>query len=88
MAFSLRRDLIVEDLVGRRLARELPALSVGLEHVEMARANATRGREERPSLKEIADRAAAEAERQAIRLALQATRGRVPNVLTRNRPPR
>jgi len=39
----------------------------------MARANATR--EPRPSLKEIADRAAAEAERQAIRLALQATRG-------------
>ena len=39
----------------------------------MARANATR--EQRPSLKEIADRAAAEAERQAIRLALQATRG-------------
>ena len=29
----------------------------------------------RPSLKEIADRAVAEAERQAIRLALQATRG-------------
>ena len=39
----------------------------------MARANATR--EQRPSLKEIADRATAEAERQAIRLALQATRG-------------
>ena len=39
----------------------------------MARANATR--EQRPSLKEIADRAAAEAERQAIRLALHATRG-------------
>ena len=32
-------------------------------------------REVRPSLKEIADRAAAEAERQAIRLALQATPG-------------
>ena len=32
-------------------------------------------REQRPSLKEIADRATAEAERQAIRLALQATRG-------------
>ncbi len=31
--------------------------------------------EMRPSLKEIASRAAAEAERQAIRLALQATRG-------------
>ena len=41
----------------------------------MARANGRRQREERPSLKEIADRAAAEAERQAIRLALQATRG-------------
>jgi two-component system nitrogen regulation response regulator GlnG len=34
-----------------------------------------RQREERPSLKEIANRAGAEAERQAIRLALQATRG-------------
>ena len=32
-------------------------------------------REARPSLREIADRAAAEAERQAIRLALQATQG-------------
>jgi len=32
-------------------------------------------REVRPSLKEIAGGAAAEAERQAIRLALQATRG-------------
>ena len=31
--------------------------------------------EKRPSLREIAGRAAAEAERQAIRLALQATRG-------------
>ena len=31
--------------------------------------------EERPSLKDIAGRAAAEAERQAIRLALQATHG-------------
>jgi two-component system nitrogen regulation response regulator GlnG len=31
--------------------------------------------EERPALREIANRAAAEAERQAIRLALQATRG-------------
>ena len=32
-------------------------------------------REARPSLKEIADGATVEAERQAIRLALQATRG-------------
>ena len=31
--------------------------------------------ETRPSLRDIADRAAAEAERQAIRVALQATRG-------------
>ena len=31
--------------------------------------------ETRPSLKDIADRATAEAERQAIRVALQATRG-------------
>jgi two-component system response regulator HydG len=35
----------------------------------------TRPKEMRPSLKEIAGRAAAEAERQAIRLALQATLG-------------
>ena len=34
-----------------------------------------RRQETRFSLKELADRAAAEAERQAIRLALQATRG-------------
>jgi len=34
-----------------------------------------RPQETRFSLKELADRAAAEAERQAIRLALQATRG-------------
>ena len=34
-----------------------------------------RRKEVRPSLKEIADRAAAEAERQAICLALRATRG-------------
>ena len=32
-------------------------------------------KEVRPSLKEISDQAASEAERQAIRLALQATRG-------------
>jgi DNA-binding NtrC family response regulator len=43
--------------------------------MSVARANTTRFREKRPSLKEIADRAAAEAERQAIRLALQATLG-------------
>jgi two-component system response regulator HydG len=43
--------------------------------MEFAGANATRPRAERPSLKEIGDRASAEAERQAIRLALQATHG-------------
>jgi two-component system, NtrC family, response regulator HydG len=43
--------------------------------MEFARANATRPGAERPSLKEIGDRASAEAERQAIRLALQATHG-------------
>jgi DNA-binding NtrC family response regulator len=41
----------------------------------VAGANSRRRREARLSLKEIAGRAAAEAERQAIRLALQATRG-------------
>ena len=41
----------------------------------MEAASAKRRREERPSLKEIAKRAIAEAERQAIRLALQATLG-------------
>jgi two-component system response regulator HydG len=35
----------------------------------------TQPRDQRPSLKEIADRAVAEAEQQAIRLALQATHG-------------
>jgi two-component system, NtrC family, response regulator HydG len=35
----------------------------------------TQPRDQRPSLKEIADRAVAEAERQAIRVALQATHG-------------
>ena len=43
--------------------------------MEAARANATRRKEQRPSLKEIVDRAVAEAELQAIRLALQATHG-------------
>jgi two-component system, NtrC family, response regulator HydG len=43
--------------------------------MEVARASGKRRRDERPSLKEISDRAAAEAERDAIRLALQATRG-------------
>jgi DNA-binding NtrC family response regulator len=43
--------------------------------MEMAGANGGRRRAVRPSLKETAARAAAEAERQAIRLALQATRG-------------
>ena len=41
----------------------------------MTRADGRQRREERPSLAEIADRAVAEAERQAIRLALQATLG-------------
>ena len=39
------------------------------------RANGKQRRDERPSLGEIAERAVAEAERQAIRLALQATLG-------------
>ena len=43
--------------------------------MEVASASAARRSEQRPSLKEIADRAVAEAERHAIRLALQATRG-------------
>lgn len=41
----------------------------------VAGANGRRRRETRFSLKELAERVAAEAERQAIRLALQATRG-------------
>jgi two-component system nitrogen regulation response regulator GlnG len=41
----------------------------------MTRANGKQRRDERPSLGEIAWRAVAEAERQAIRLALQATLG-------------
>jgi two-component system response regulator HydG len=41
----------------------------------MVRQGGTRQEEIRPSLIDIATRAAAEAERQAIRLALQATRG-------------
>jgi DNA-binding NtrC family response regulator len=41
----------------------------------VAGANGRRRQETRFSLKELADRAAAEAERQAIRLALHATRG-------------
>ena len=41
----------------------------------MTRANGKQRRDERPSLGEIAQRAVAEAERQAIRLALQATLG-------------
>jgi two-component system response regulator HydG len=40
----------------------------------MARSGTTRT-DTRPSLREIADRAVAEAERQAIRVALQATQG-------------
>ena len=42
---------------------------------EMVRASGRRRKDMSPSLREIADRAAAEAERQAIRLALRATRG-------------
>jgi DNA-binding NtrC family response regulator len=41
----------------------------------MTRANGGQRREQRPSLAEIAGRAVAEAELQAIRLALQASRG-------------
>jgi two-component system response regulator HydG len=41
----------------------------------VARASGRRRQETRFSLKEFAERAAAEAERQAIRLALHATRG-------------
>ena len=41
----------------------------------MTRADGRQRRDERPSLGEIGDRAVAEAERQAIRLALQATLG-------------
>jgi two-component system nitrogen regulation response regulator GlnG len=43
--------------------------------LEVVKANRRQDRHERPSLKEIAKVAAAEAERQAIRLALRATRG-------------
>jgi two-component system nitrogen regulation response regulator GlnG len=41
----------------------------------VTRANGKQTRDERPSLEEIAERAIAEAERQAIGLALQATLG-------------
>jgi DNA-binding NtrC family response regulator len=43
--------------------------------MEVSGANGRGPKEAHPSLKEFADRAAAEAERQAIRLALQSTRG-------------
>jgi DNA-binding NtrC family response regulator len=43
--------------------------------MEIVRARCTQRREQRPSLKEISERVVAEAERQAIRLALQATGG-------------
>jgi DNA-binding NtrC family response regulator len=43
--------------------------------MEIVRARGTRRREQRPSLKEISGRVVAEAERQAIRLALQASGG-------------
>src|SRR5436190_410597 len=43
--------------------------------MEAAMPIASQRREQRPSLKDIANRAAAEAERQAICLALRATRG-------------
>ena len=55
--------------VGSELVRELR----GLGRI-MVRSGTT-GRDIRPSLREIADRAVAEAERQAIRVALQATQG-------------
>ena len=42
---------------------------------KVRKANSRQRKEARASLREIADRAAAEAERQTIRLALQATRG-------------
>ena len=47
----------------------------GQRLTEVTRANGRQQREERPSLGEIAGRAVSEAERQAIRLALQATLG-------------
>jgi DNA-binding NtrC family response regulator len=43
--------------------------------MEIVRARRTQRREQRPSLKEISGRVAAEAERQTIRLALQASGG-------------
>jgi len=43
--------------------------------MQIVRARGTGRTQQRPSLKEIAGRAVAEAERQAIRLALQATGG-------------
>jgi DNA-binding NtrC family response regulator len=52
------------------VVRELRALTSAV-----VKSAGTPPREMRPSLKEIAGRAAAEAERQAIRLALQATLG-------------
>jgi len=54
----------------RSLVRELRGLICAA-----MRSGDSRRKEVRPSLKEIADRAAAEAERQAIWLALHATRG-------------
>ncbi|PYQ06200.1 MAG: hypothetical protein DMF83_12925 [Acidobacteria bacterium] len=63
--------LRVRGLTGTRsLVRELRGLICAT-----MRSGDRRRKEVRPSLKEIADRAAAEAERQAIRLALHATRG-------------
>ena len=56
------------------LARELRTCQ-GQRLTEVTRANGRQRREERLSLAEIADRAAAEAERQAIVWALQATLG-------------
>jgi DNA-binding NtrC family response regulator len=60
-------------MLGARVA-SLPRVE-GQGLMEVARASGKRRRDERPSLKEISDRAAAEAERVAIRLVLQATRG-------------
>src|SRR2546428_532315 len=76
VAWVLRdRDAVaglrVRGLTGTRsLVRELRGLICAT-----MRSGDRRRKEVRPSLKEIADRAAAEAERQAIRLALHATRG-------------
>jgi len=65
------RWLVRELLGGRATVSRNGAVASG----KVRKANSTRRKEARASLREIADRAAAEAERQTIRLALQATRG-------------